>query len=107
MRYTPQTFTIYSALEVVMSGEVVDTERVSGVTVRGQITPERTSKAYENWGLDLKRPHLLMLKITDKDRLKAGDYVHYGPRRFYCHAVKLWEAVSGANGVEAMLEEMD
>lgn len=106
MRYTPHTLIIQPASTRVIAGEGVDTVRDGAITVRGQLTPMATRYAQEMWGAEFDRPHLLCLKIADKDKINEGDHVMYSGRKFVVRGIKIWGAHSGVNGVEAMLEEL-
>lgn len=102
----PHTASVLDAENLVHgAGAVVGATRTAAQTVRGQLTPISASTAFEQWGIELQRPHLWLCNESDDGKFKEGDYLEINARRYTVRGIKRWTALNPLNCLECLLEE--
>ena len=109
LRLRPHTVTVY-APEPVTSGNVatgVDWSS-NGQEVRCQVTPEKPSTLFESYGMETRRPHVLLCDITDAVHFVINARVALGTRRFKVLSLpENWNAETSTSFAQMFLEELD
>lgn len=103
---TPHSLTVYHAEALIAGSAVVGTERTEGQAFLGQVTPMSAKESFEKWGLEIARPHLLLTPLANRGLFKEGDHLGFDGREFIVKAVMVWNALPGADCVQAALEEI-
>lgn len=104
----PHSGTVLSAQEVEDTNSVVTgIDHEAGQTITGQLTPETFVSTYQNWGLDLKLPHLYLSDVEDSGKMKVGDIYRQGAREFEVMAgPRIWDADGSTSCAAWMLNEV-
>lgn len=106
----PHRMTVYAPDPVLVAGGTgVGISQVGGQTVFGQITPITSTAAYQDYGMELDRPHLLMVDESDAVHFKVWGRVVKVPggRKFTVRATPMiWDAESTTSCAVVMLEEV-
>lgn len=106
----PHTFTIQALAEdTEPDGGVLPVTVQSETTgLRGQITPKTAEAGFRATGLELSRPHKLLMDSDPDGLLRVGNRVLYGTRIFRIAApIRVHDAVGTADHVSVMLDELD
>lgn len=105
--HKPHTLAIESASAIESGGNVLGIDRVASSTVLGQLTPMGARQLTESWGIEIERPHLLLIDLANADMVNEGDYLSYSGRRFFVRSKQIWDAESQTACAAFALEEMD
>lgn len=76
------------------------------VTRKVQITPETARSMFDRFGVDVKRPHLLLDNATAEANYVEGGRVTWGERTFAIMALQTYRGIGSADHLEALLEEI-
>lgn len=109
LRLRPHTFTVTAASPNVTHGNVATgTEHATaGQDVRGQITPIESTVAYESFGVELQRPHLVMVNLEDADKFRVNYWITYGTREFRVASLpQRWDAETSTSYAMFVAEEI-
>jgi hypothetical protein len=111
MIFKPHAFTRRASTEEVNAELVVAGVRYGAATAyTGQITPESPSRVFEDWGVELQRPHLLLVDLADGQSWEPGDLITYGSRNFKISApVRIFDSggiVASADHCAMIMEEL-
>jgi hypothetical protein len=85
---------------------VTHTEWGGGSPLYGMVYPETPVAAYEATGLEITRPHVLMVDLADAGGISAGDRIAYGARRFEVRSVRIWDAEPTTAHAQVYMQEM-
>lgn len=77
----------------------------AGVEVLGKIEPLAPGTAFEAFGVEVERPHRLMLDPDDGEGLAVNDRVTWGARAFRVRAVRVFDSFPDTAHVTALLDE--
>jgi hypothetical protein len=104
MLYKPHTVTIKAESRDGAGGTSLGTSH----TLKCQITPMAQTKAYEDWGVEVKRPHLLMADKSAAPYIEIGALVSWGSRRFKVSTTPaIYDFGYAADHLAAVIEEVD
>jgi len=104
--YRPHTVTVYEASEPEIGGVAQAPTYTSLGTVRCQVTMEEPGAAFESYGLEVRRPHVLLADSADESKFDVGNRVYYDSRWFVVRASSVAKALTQLNHVRALLEEI-
>jgi hypothetical protein len=102
----PHTAIVLSA-EKVKAGLTVETiDHEETQTILGQLTPETAERALTNFGVELKQPHMWLMNLADRGKVKVGDHLLIGDRKFRLDVIKIWDAEPITAHVQCLCEEL-
>lgn len=107
LQLRPHTFTI-APVTIEDSGEGSAGTPTFGaaVTLLGQITPLSQDAAFRITGVELSRPHRVMVNEADASYLTVGAKVTFGSRTFIVRTPpEIWNAESTTSYASAVIEE--
>ena len=109
MQYKPHTFTIAAATLDEGSTTTGQLDYGTGTTVQGQITPMSQTSAFEDYGLELNRPHMVMVPIaTSATLLQVNSKVVFGSREFIIkNPPQKWDAFANTAGINCFVSIME
>jgi hypothetical protein len=104
MVYKPHTVTIKAETRDGAGGTSLGSAR----TILCQVTPMSQGKTYQEYGIELSRPHLLMADKSEANYLQIGALVTYGSRKFKIMTPPAtYDFGTAADHVSVVIEEVD
>ncbi len=110
LRRTPHTFIHNAIADDVAADKSVETPTYTlvGTTSKGQITTMTPAEAWDAFGVEVKRPHVLLCSVAKAQAIGLGDEIIYDSREFRVVAMPLIrDAAQRTNHGKVLLEERD
>jgi hypothetical protein len=107
LRRKPHALTVYPVDNTKTGPRVDAPSEDTAYTLHGQITPMSSEQVYQAFGIELKRPHLLLLDEADGRSLKVGWRIVFDSRTFNVSSPPMvWNAGLTTNCCQIALEQV-
>lgn len=104
--YKPHAAIVYEGDETDVGGVVQAPDYTSLGTISCQISMEEPGSAFESYGVEVRRPYILLADSGESSKFQVGNRVYWDSRWFVVRACSVAKALTALNHVRALLEEI-
>ena len=107
IEFAPHTVTVQSYTDDVQASKGVKAPtRGTSTSVPGQLTPKTPLSTFQNWGIELQRPHEFYCELSYAQYFIQGYKVNFNGRTFIVSApIAYFDVGLGADHCKVLLEE--